>query len=139
MSSKTKFESQSLTIEVSPSLDETGATLQINCPSDGSSQMWMEGEEASRQAKQGWLCKLGCLLKIHGNIKCQCSQCSTKNTATLPPHTDTFNNPWHYRLSDFPNGYKLFAVARPATDDNHQRKDYYLCGMFYCFLHVLPD
>ena len=59
--------------------------------------------------------------------------CSMEITTTIPLHTDSFNNPWCFTLSDFPKGYKLFAVARPSIDVNPQRKDYYLCGMFYFF------
>lgn len=98
----------------------------------------MEGEEANTQAKQVWLWKLGCLLKIHGNIECQSLHCSMENNITIPLHIDKFNNPWHYKLSDFPKDYKLFAVARPPKGDI-QRKDYYLCGMFYFLLPGLPN
>jgi len=128
MTTKAKMESTPLPIEVTPSHDGTGAILHVNFPSDGTSERWMEGEEASTQAKQAWLWKLGCLLKIHGNIEY------------------TFNNPWKYMLSDFPEGYKLFAVARPPQGDNPQRKDNYLSGgahkyrsplEFYPHLHWL--
>lgn len=134
MTSKTKIELPPLTIEVSPSHNRAGAIFHVNCPSDGSSQRWVEREEASTQAKQGWLWKLGCLLKVHGNIECQNLQHLMGNTTHLPFHSDKFNNPWDYTLSDFPTGYKLFAVARSSTNDNPQRKDYYLCGMCYLFL-----
>lgn len=139
MTSKTKIESPPLKIEVTPSLDKTGAIFHINCQSDGSSQRWTGGEEASTQAKQSWLWKLGCLLKIHGNIQCQNPQCSMGNTTALPLHSDQFNNPWDYKLSDFPAGYKLFAVARPSTNDNPQRKDYYLHGICFFLLLVSPN
>ena len=49
----------------------------------------------------------------------------------LPP--DTFTNPWAYRIADFPRGYKLFFVERPAGENNTHRKDYYLYGMFFLF------
>lgn len=133
MTSKTKMESQPLTVDVTLSQNGKGAIFHVNCPSDGNHEGWMEGEEASTQAKQIWLWKLGCMLKIHGNIKCQCLHCSMEITTTIPLHTDSFNNPWCFTLSDFPKGYKLFAVARPSIDVNPQRKDYYLCGMFYFF------
>lgn len=72
MTSKTKMESQPLTVDVTLSQNGKGAIFHVNCPSDGNHEGWMEGEEASTQAKQIWLWKLGCMLKIHGNIKCQC-------------------------------------------------------------------
>ena len=133
------MESPPLVIEVTPNHEGTGAILHVNSLSDGSSKRWMEGEEASAQAKQGWLWKLGCLLKIHGNIECQCPHCSMENPTAKPLHADAFSNPWCYMLSDFPEGYKLFAVARPPQGDN-QRKDYYLFGMFYPpLLYSLTD
>jgi len=59
-----------------------------------------------------------------------------------------FNNPWKYALSNFPGGYKLFAVERRVREGSLPRKDYYLCGghhkyrspqEFYPHVHWLLD
>ena len=63
-----------LHIEVTLNNEETGAILHINCQSDGKRARWSnlkDKEEGSEQAKRGWLGKLGCLLKVHGNITCE--------------------------------------------------------------------
>ena len=57
----------------------------------------------------------------------------TDTNILLPP--DTFNDPWAYRLSDFPKNYKLFAAKRQAQGKDSDRKDYYLCGMSF-LLHM---
>ena len=95
---------------------------------------WMEGkEEGSEGAKQVWLSKLGCLLKLHGNIKCQwpCSPMGPNTKLLLPP--DMFKDPWAYRIADFPEGYKLFEVERQAKGNDPPTKDHYLCGIFISF------
>lgn len=100
----------------------------MNCDSDARPTRWMRNhEEADNQAKNIWLGKLGCLLKLHGNIEYM------------------FNDPWAYRISDFPRNYKLFSVGRGGKSS---RKDHYLCGgehkfrspqEFYPHLHWLLD
>jgi len=85
-------------------------------------------DEASTQAEKVWLGKLGCLLKLHGNIDY------------------TFIDPWAYSLSGFPQGYKLFSVERKTQGNGLSRKDHYLYGgkhkyrspqEFYPHLHWL--
>lgn len=63
-----------LPIDVTLNQEETKAILHINCKSDGKRARWYEDKEEGREwAKRSWLGKLGCLLKVHGNIKCQWS------------------------------------------------------------------
>ena len=131
MKNKNTMEILPLHINVMHNQDGNGAILHIDCQSDGKVERWMEDEEASTQAKNLWLGKLGCLLKLHGNIECQWlhSSMKTNTNTSLPP--DTFNDPWAYRISDFPEHYKLFAVERQVQGGNHPRKDHYLCGKFF--------
>ena len=89
----------------------------------------VDKEEASTQAKNLWLGKLGCLLKLHGGIECQWSHSSMETNTNMQRPPDTFNDPWDYRISDFPENYKLFSVERQAQGENPPRKDHYLCGM----------
>jgi len=97
-----------------------------------------DGEEDTAQAKEGWLWKLGCLLKLHGNIECQWPHpLGEANTNSLLP-SDMFNDPWAYKISGFPDNYKLFAVERKAGQDGSIRRDYYLCGMFLPLYCVYP-
>jgi len=120
----------SLHFEATLNQEETGAILHINCQSDGKRAKWSKDkEEGSEQAKRVWLGKLGCLLKVHGNITCQCqfhSPVRTNTNLVLPP--DIFNDPWSYRIADFPANYKLFVKERQTEGDNHPQKDHYLCG-----------
>jgi hypothetical protein len=114
------------------------AILHINCKSDGRMERWRgDGEEASPQTKRTWLGKLGCMLKIHGNIECQWPHSSMETNIIIQLPPDTFNDPWAYRISDFPENYKLFAVGRQTQVENHPRKDYYLRGMSF-LLHMKP-
>jgi len=69
--SKNTMELPPLPIPVTLNQTGTGAILHINCQSDGQVARWMvDKEESDGWAKQVWLGKLGCLLKLHGNIKC---------------------------------------------------------------------
>ena len=105
----------------------------INCQSDGEAARWIEDkEESSEQAKQFWLVRLGCLLKIHKDIECQLSYSSTEpNTKILLPPA-TLDNPWMHKIADFPQNYKLFAVKRRQTGrGSSPREDHYLCGVFF--------
>jgi len=98
-------------ITVTHNQERSGAILHINCQSDGSMTKWPQGkEEEHRDAQKSWLVKLGCMLKVYQGIKYK------------------FNDPWKYALSNFPEGYKLFAVERREQGGNQPRKDYYLCG-----------
>ena len=118
-----------LHIDVTPNQEETGAMLHINCPSDGRRARWSEvKEEGSEQAKRIWLGKLGCLLKVHGHITCQwfLSPVGTNTNLSLP--LDVFNDPWSYRIANFPENYKLFVKERQAEGNNHPQKDHYLYG-----------
>jgi hypothetical protein len=127
-------QSPPLLINAIPNHNGTGAILHINFPSDGKEGRWMEDEEESdAQAKQQWLRKLGCLLKIHGNIECQClwPHLPVNTTTTRPLHPDTFNNPWKYTISDFPEGYQLFSVERETRREGGPRRDHYLCGVYF--------
>ena len=124
-------EQQFLSIATTLTQEGNGAILHISCRSDGKVERWRgRGEEASSGQKQEWLVKLGALLKLHGKINCQFN-------ANLSLSSDIFSHPWAYRIADFPNGYKLFAVERKAKGDKLLRKDCYLRGMFFLlFLHV---
>ena len=126
---KNKSTMEPLPINVSLNQEANGAIFHINCESDGKMERWIEGgEEASTQAKNLWLGKLGCLLKFHGDIECQWlySSMETDTNVQLPP--DIFHDPWAYKISDFPKNYKLF-VEQQAQGGNPSRKDYYLYGM----------
>lgn len=87
------------------------------------------GEEAGVQARDSWLWKLGCLVRMHRDIGCQWHHSSMEANTNIPLPPDTFNNPWAHKISDFPANYKLFAVERQVQGDNLPRKDYYLYGM----------
>ena len=54
------------------------------------------------------------------------SPVGTNTNLFLP--SDTFNNPWSYRIADFPENYKLFVKERQTEGNNYPPKDYYLCG-----------
>ena len=123
--------SPSLTIITTLNQKGTGATLHINSQSDGRVGRWMEdAEESGEEQQRTWLVKLGVLLKQHGNIKCQWPYYQQEEPDTyLSPPSNTFNNPWAYRIANFPRGYKLFFVERPTQGDDLPRRDYYLCGI----------
>ena len=126
------MEGPPLHINVTHNPQENRAILHIDCQSDGKVERWMKDrEEAREEAKNVWLGKLGCLLKIHGRIKCQWPHSSVETNTNMPLPPDTFNDPWAYRVSDFPENYKLFAAERQAQGENPPRKDYYLCGMSF--------
>lgn len=100
----------------------------------------VDRQEAGTQAKNLWLWKLGCLLKIHGNIECQWPYSSMEADTNMQYPPDTFNDPWDYKISDFPEGYKLFSMERQIQGENPPQKDYYLCGMsFLLNVHNLTD
>jgi len=92
--------------------------------------------EGDAWAKQVWLGKLGCLLKLYRNIECQWPHSSMEPNTNMPLPPDKFNDPWAYMISDFPENYKLFAVERQAQGENPPRKDYYLCGTTLFLLFV---
>ena len=137
------MESSPLLIDVTLNQEGDGAILHINCQSDGKAERWLEdGEEGGIQAKNVWLGKLGCLLKLHGGIECQWPCWLMESDTNILSHPDKFNDPWAYRISTFPTNYKLFGVARPAKGENPPTKDHYLCGIsFSSFLsiHDLTD
>ena len=116
-------------IEVSLNQEETEAILYINCQSDGKSTRWSKvKEEGSEQAKRVWLGKLGCLLKVHGNITCKWFYSPVGTSTDLLLSPDIFNNPWSYRIADFPENYKLFVKERQTEGNSYPQKDHYLCG-----------
>ena len=125
-----KSQSPPLPVRITLNQEGTEAILHFNCQSDGRVERWLEDkEESSDQAKQVWLSKLGCLLRVHWDFECQWFDSPVElNTNTLP--LDKFNDPWAYRIADFPKNYKLFAVGRQTGGDNSPREDHYLCGMF---------
>jgi len=138
MNNKNTMELPPLPIDVTTNQEGNGAIFHIDCQSDGKAERWIEDEEeVSTQAENLWLGKLGCMLKVHGRIKCEWPCLSIETDTNVVPPPDKFNNPWAYRISTFPANYKLFAVARKADGDNFPRKDYYLYGMpSLFFLHV---
>jgi hypothetical protein len=95
-----------------------------------------EEEESSKQAKQVWLGKLGCMLKLHANIEGQWVYTSMEPNINLSLHPDPFmfSNPWAYTIPEFPKNYKLFAVERATEGGDLPRKDHYLCGIVLFFL-----
>ena len=135
--SKNNMESQPFQINITLNQEGNGALLHANPKSDARASRWPMGyEEAESQAKQVWLGKLGCLLKLHGNIKCQWSS-SPRGTNTNIQHcSDTFNDPWAYKISDFPENYKLFSAGRRGSP---LRMDHYLHGMFFLLLNMLSN
>jgi hypothetical protein len=115
-------------ITVSLNQQRSGANLHLNCQSDGSVERWPgDKEEGDMETQKLWLGKLGCMLKAHQRIKCQWPH-SCNGTNTNMSFLAEFNNPWKYALSNFPGGYKLFAVERRVREGSLPRKDYYLCG-----------
>ena len=50
----------------------------------------------------------------------------TNTNLSHPP--DIFNNPWSYRIADFPENYKLFVKERKVDGNNYPQKDHYLHG-----------
>jgi len=129
MKNKNTMELPPLPISVTLNQKSTGAILHINCQSDGKATREREDrEEGHLQAKQTWLGKLGCLLKIYGEIECQWLHSSMESDTNISLLPDTFNDPWAYSISDFPEHYKFFAVERRAKGNDPPRKDYYLCG-----------
>jgi len=138
MKNKSTMELPPLPINVTINQAGTKAILHINCQSDGKVARWIEDKgEGDAWAKQVWLGKLGCLLKLYGNIECQWPHLSMEPNINTTLILDKFNNPWAYTISDFPENYKLFAVERQvAQGENHPRKDYYLCGMVFFLLSV---
>ncbi|KAF9790947.1 hypothetical protein BJ322DRAFT_1216507 [Thelephora terrestris] len=125
------MESPPLPMNITLNQEGNGAILHINCQSDGTKTRWVNNrEEASTQAEKVWLGKLGCLLKLHGNIEY------------------IFIDAWAYRISSFPKGYKLFSVERKIQGSDLSRKDHYLYGgkhnyrspqEFYPHLHWLLE
>ena len=121
-----------LPINITLNQERNRAILHINCQSDATATRWIGNkEEASTQAEKVWLGKLGCLLKLHGDIEGQWLYPLAETTINILPHPDLFNDPWAYSLSNFPQGYKLFSVERETQGDDHSRKDHYLFGMFF--------
>lgn len=122
------MESPPFPINITLNKEGDGAILHANPKSDARASRWaVDYEESTSQAKQGWLWKLGCLLKLHGNIEY------------------IFYDPWAYSLADFPKNYKLFSAGRR---DGPLRMDHYLYGgkhvyrsphEFYPHLHWLLD
>ena len=97
----------------------------------------MKDEEESREQKQVWLVKLGCLLKLHGNIKeGEWFDLLLEPNVGLILPPDMFGDPWAYRISDFPMNYKLFTVKRQPKGDSPPMRDGYLCGMSAFFFPV---
>ena len=120
-----------LNIDITLDQEQERAIFHINCQSDGKMERWMEGrEEASWEIRLGWFVKLGCLLKLYGNVNCQWPYPPEEHSSSLSLPSDIFGNPWAYRIAAFPRDYNLFAVERQAKGDDPPRKDYYLCGMF---------
>ena len=131
------METPPLLINVTHNQQGSGAILHINCPSDGRVEGWMVSrEEANTQTKNLWFGKLGCLLKLHGGIECKWPYSSIETDTNMQHPPDIFNDPWDYKISDFPEGYKLFSVERQAQGENTPHKDYYLCGMSFLLLSM---
>ena len=130
-----------LPLPVNITLNQEGnqAILHINCQSDGNKGKWMKNkEESSEQAKRVWLGKLGCQLVIHQEVECQWFYSSVELNTEMLLSTDILNNPWDYKIADFPKNYKLFVVERKAEGKKPPRTDHYLCGMFFFVFCIWP-